>query len=296
MKIAVILLSILSMGLFLFLLLLKREIISITKQLHASAQGVKKPLDVVFIDRRLTELAASINENQALLRQEHLHVLRREQALREAISNISHDLRTPLTSLTGYLQLLQKTGLTAEQAEFTGISLSRARYLQTLIQSFYDISLLENEDSAPALSRIPLYHILTDIVLSFTEQMEEKGITPAIALQDTSACVMADETMLKRILTNLAANAIHYGTNRLQITVTEGDLIIICFENEIADGECPDVERMFERLYTADASRSRSGSGLGLYIVKLLAERMGGNVSANLTGRRLLVRLALKKA
>lgn len=95
--------------------------------------------------------------------------------------------------------------------------------------------------------------------------------------------MMADETILKRILTNLSANEIHYGTGWLQITVTEDDLIVVFFENEIADGECPDVERTFELLNTADASRSRSGSGSGLYIVKLPAERMAEKVSANLT-------------
>lgn len=78
--------------------------------------------------------------------------------------------------------------------------------------------------------------------------MKEKCLTPAITLPDASACVMADETILKRIFTNPSANAIHYGTGWLQITVTEDDLIVVFFKNEIADGECPDVEQMTEKV------------------------------------------------
>ena len=137
-----------------------------------------------------------------MLKEDKLSIIRQEHYLKETISNISHDLRTPLTSLIGYLQLLQKTNLTVEQTEYLNISISRGKYLQTLINDFYDITVLENKNSIPNLTKINLNTIITEIVLSFTEQFEQKKITPTINFLNTSTYVLADETMLKRIITN----------------------------------------------------------------------------------------------
>lgn len=244
----------------------------------------------------MTALAAEINKNQAFQKEQKLSLIKEEHHFKETISNISHDLRTPLTSIIGYLQLLQKTELTDEQKEYINISLSRARYLQTLIREFYEISILESKNNTPILEKINLGNILTKIILSFSEQLEERNITPYITSTHTPFYVLADETMLKRMITNLVANAIRYGRGALRMDLFEEDDIQMTFQNEVEHGQSINAARLFEKFYTADSSRNSAGSGLGLYIVKVLAEKMGGSVSANLDDHRLTIQLRFIKA
>lgn len=293
MLIIIIVLSILFVYYFISLFLLKREMKSIKNQLHKYSKGVEKPIDIVFINKYLTELAAEINKNQSLQKENKLSCLKRERHLKESILNISHDLRTPLTSIIGYLQLLQKTCLTDEQREYLDISLSRGRYLQSLISDFYDISILESRDIATL--KINLDNIIIDMVLSFTEQLEEKNIKPIIKLLDTPTYVMADETMLKRVIINLISNTIKYGTKELKIELLEKGFIEVTFQNEVENNKSIDISRLFEKLYTTDSSRNQTGSGLGLYIVKILVQKMGGNVSANFKDNKLIISLFLVK-
>lgn len=291
----IILLSIIIIGLFIFLFLLNREICSIKKQVHEYSEGAKKPIDLAFIDKSLTELAAEINRNQRCTQERHLTVIKRERHLKELISNISHDLRTPLTAMIGYLQLLQKTELDDEQREYLDVALSRGRYLRTLIHDFYNISILEDKSSIPALTKLNLDNILTDVILSFAEQFEEKSIIPYIIFLNAPAYVLADETMLKRMIGNLVSNAIQYGTKKLEIKIVETDFIELLFQNMVEPGTRIDVTRLFEKFYTSDLSRNQTGTGLGLYIVKILAETMGGSVSAELHNNKLTIKLLLKK-
>lgn len=197
--------------------------------------------------------------------------------------------------MIGYLQLLQKTELSDEQKEYLNIALSRGRYLQTLINDFYDISLIENKSSIPVLEKINLDNILTDTVLSFTKQFEEKCMTPIITFLSMPTYVIADETMLKRIIVNLISNAIRYGAKELQIKILKENDVVLIFQNVVEHEKSIDVIRLFDKYYTADISRNQSGSGLGLYIVKLLAEAINGNVSAQLNGDKLTITLYLKQ-
>lgn len=123
-----------------FLIILKNEMRSIKRQLHKHIAGNERPIDISLIDKDITGLASEINDIIFYQKEKNIEILKREKQLREVISSISHDLRTPLTSIIGYLQLLQKTKLDSEQQEFVDTVLSRSEDLRRFINIFYDIS------------------------------------------------------------------------------------------------------------------------------------------------------------
>ena len=157
---------------------------------------------------------------------------------------------------------------------------------------------MEDESNAPVLIKVNLDNILADTVLSFTEQFEEKGIIPNVRSLNTATYVMADEIMLRRIITNLTSNAIRYGIKKFEVEIVNTDMVEVRFQNLIEEGyrDELEIEKLLEKFYTADLSRSQSNSGLGLYIVKLLSEKMKGGVSASLEDNKLIVNLLLCRA
>lgn len=265
-----------------YLLIMKKEIRSIKRQLQEHLAGKEKPVDVTLINKDIVNLASEINDLIAYQKNKSIEILKQEQQLKEAISNISHDLRTPLTSIIGYLQLLNKTDLLPEQKEYVETILSRSEDLRRLISDFYEISVWEAKETIPNLKRINLDKILVDIILAYAEQFEKKGIVPQFKPLEEPTFVIADEVMLKRVIDNLVLNAITYGKNIFQVTIKKSKDVCIIFENKVSSGYTIDVTRLFDKFYTDDLSRNSSGTGLGLYIVKLLMEKMNGTANATL--------------
>lgn len=197
--------------------------------------------------------------------------------------------------MIGHLQLLQKTKLVHEQQEFVETVLSRGDDLRSLIGDFYDISVWEAKESIPNLKKISLDNLLANTVLMYTEQFEKQNMTPHISFLDEPTFVIADEAMLKRVVDNLLSNAINYGTDRLDIAISYDDTISITFQNTVQDGQMVDVNKIFDKFYTADLSRNHAGTGLGLYIVKLLMVKMGGTVNAIFEDSNLQIILSFVK-
>lgn len=278
-----------------FLFLLKREVRSIKRQLHERINGNEKPVEVSLIDKDITGLASEINEVVFYCKEQNIEILKRERQLKEAISNISHDLRTPLTSIIGHLQLLHKTVLEPGQRVYVETVLSRSEDLRNLISDFYDISVWEAKESTPSLKKINLDNLLANTVLAYTEQFEKNAITLHILFLDEPTYVIADEAMLKRVVDNLISNVINYGNDDLKITIKKDDKVSVTFQNVVQDGQWIDVNRLFNKFYMVDLSRSHSGTGLGLYIVKLLMVKMGGTVKAKFKDNHLSIDLSLEK-
>lgn len=228
-------------------------------------------------DGRLEELLAQIN---GLLedRERETRVLRgREESLRRQIANVSHDLRTPLTSILGYLQLLADGGLTPEQrAHYLEVVAGRAKVLQDLITSFYDLSRIEGGDYPLSLQPVELVRHLENLLAGVYEDFQQAGFQVTVDLAQGLPPVLADPGAVDRILNNLLGNALKHGAGTLSIRLyQEGDALVTSFANDAPDLTPEDLPRVFERSYTADQTRSGQNTGLGLAIVKALAERMG---------------------
>ena len=276
------LLVLLCLGLGLRLYALERDIRSCARQLRSGRPRVS----MAAPNAAAEELLTAVNALLDLREREEGDYRRQEQAIRQQIANISHDLRTPLTSILGYLQLLEGEGLTAEERrEYLSIVQGRARALQSMIVSFYDLSRLEGGEYPLSRERVDLYHVLSQLVAEFYNDFEGSGFDMTVELQESLPSVTADPAGVLRVFTNLIRNALEHGRSRMSILLyQEGDEVVSVFAND-APGLTPeDVEHVFDRFFTADKMRTGQSTGLGLAIVKALVERMGHTVSAELEG------------
>lgn len=228
------------------------------------------------------ELLVCLNELLELRQEERALYRRKEQELRRQIANVSHDLRTPLTSILGYLQLLEDEGLSQEKkAEYLAVIEGRARTLQTFIAAFYDLSRIEGGELPLEREKVDLGRALSDQLAAGYEQIEEAGLGVEVDIVPSLPPVWADSGAVTRIFSNLLTNALRHGSGVLSVKLyREGNVIISAFSNQAADLTAEDAAHVFERFYTADKMRTGQSTGLGLAIVKALAERMGHAVSA----------------
>lgn len=210
----------------------------------------------------------------------------RERALRQQIANVSHDLRTPLTSILGYLQLLEDPGLTeGERREYLAVIAGRARALQSLITSFYDLSRLEGGEYLLQREKVDLYASLSGLLAAFYNDFTDRGFNMEVELAEGLPQVWADAGAVLRIFTNLIRNALEHGEGRMEIRLyQEGGQVVSRFSNETHALTAEDVPHVFDRFFTSDKMRTGRNTGLGLAIVKALAEQMDCRVEAALEG------------
>lgn len=235
-------------------------------------------------DDKLEELLSQIN---GLLedKERETRVLRsREESLRRQIANVSHDLRTPLTSILGYLQLMGREDISPEEYRHClEIVEGRAKVLQDLITSFYDLSRIEGGEYPLELQSVDLRRSLEPLLAGFYEDFEQAGFQVTVELMESPPAVSADPGAVTRILTNLIGNALKHGSKTLDIRLyQEGQILVTAFSNDAPELTQEDLPRVFERFYTADQMRTGQNTGLGLAIVKALSEQMGHTAFADL--------------
>ena len=207
-----------------------------------------------------------------------------EKSLRRQISNISHDLRTPLTSILGYLQLLEDPNLPEEERrEYLTIIESRSKALQSLITSFYDLSRLEGGEYPLEQAPVNLHASLSGLLAAFYNDFMDKGFDMTVELEEGLPPVLADEGAVLRVFTNLIRNALDHGCGKMEVRLfREGEGVVSLFRNETKDLTEEDVPHVFDRFFTSDKMRTGSNTWLGLAIVKALADRMGCKLAATL--------------
>ena len=208
----------------------------------------------------------------------------RERALRRQIANVSHDLRTPLTSILGYLQLLESPNLSEEERrEYLGVIESRSKALQSLIGSFYDLSRLEGGEYPIQLEPVDLRTSLSGLLAAFYGDFTDRGFDVTVDLEEGVPPVLADPAAVLRISTNLIRNALDHGEGRMEVRLfRDGDRVVSRVSNDTTALTEEDLPHVFDRSYTSDKMRTGRNTGLGLAIVKALADQMGCRTSAGL--------------
>lgn len=289
-----------STGLMLILLYkhirLKKQIRSLSKQMEELTCGsTEKMLDISLIDKDLEYLAGVLNQYNAKQRLAVSGALRHEERLKESVANISHDLRTPLTVILGHLQLLKKEAMSEEQIKRVEIVLSKAERMKELIETFYGLSVLDSGQIIPQNKNFNFSNLLMNLIMDNYPALEHKNIQPKIELPEHSVFLFSDQSMTERILQNLLTNAIRYSNGKIEIILEQlkSGKIRFMIKNTVDNAADIDVLRLFERFYTADKSRNNGSTGLGLAVVKMLAEKLDGNVEAELQADTLIVTLEL---
>lgn len=231
---------------------------------------------VLKISFEINELIYS--HNQELSRQKRL-----EQANKELLTSLSHDVRTPLTSLLGYLDALE-SGIVddGEKEEYIKIARKKAYDLKRLIDTLFDWFKIDSKELKLIMQDTDICELTKEIVIDWLPTLEQKEITPEIEIPDEEWIIELDLSAYKRMVSNLIQNAVeHSSCSHLKVAVKQnnGIISIIVKDNGIGIGK-DKLPQVFERLYKGDTSRSRQSSGLGLSIVKELAKMHGGRVTA----------------
>lgn len=242
------------------------------------------------------ELFQTVNELLELRQSEGVAYRQKEQDLRRQIANVSHDLRTPLTSILGYLQLLAQEDLPEEKRkEYLAVVESRARTLQALITAFYDLSRVEGGEWKLEREQVDLSRELGDQLAAAYEQLEEAGIRVTVDMEPDLPPVWGDRNAVVRVFSNLLTNALKHGDHHLNVRLyRDGSRVVSAFSNGAPDMTQEDVSHVFERFYTADRMRTGQNTGLGMAIVKALVEQMGHTASASLRDGEFTVSVSWK--
>ena len=264
-------------GLSIKLHLMRRAAGEIARGFQEKLRGDTNTLiDISSRDKAMRELASGINAELRRLRRERLRYQQGDLELKAAVTNISHDLRTPLTAICGYLELLQEEELTDKAEEYTGIIKGRTELLRTLTEELFRYCVVLSDPGGLSTEPVDLGAALETSLASFYAVFTEKGITPEIVMPEERVMRRLDKAALSRVFSNLLSNAAKYSDGDLRVELTvEGKL---SFANTCRALSGVEVEKLFDRFYTVEAARK--STGLGLSIARALAERMGGELIA----------------
>lgn len=243
-------------------------------------------------DRYMRNLANSINKGLRKLRAERHRFQQGDMELKDAITNISHDLRTPLTAICGYLDLLEQEETPEAVKRYIQVIRNRAEVMAELTGELFRYSVVISEGRHSDKKPVAVNRVLEESIAAFYFALKERDITPKIQMPEENVVRVLDQSLLARVFSNLLNNAMKYSSGDLDITLTEtGE---ITFTNTAASLNEVQVGKLFDRFYTVEAARK--STGLGLAIAKTLVGQMGGTISAKYENNRLIICILLPDA
>ncbi len=245
-------------------------------------------IDISSRDPYVRRLASEINRGLYALRKEHHRYSQGDQELKTAVTNISHDLRTPLTAICGYLDLLEREETSQTTRQYLNQIQNRVELLRNLTEELFCYSIVTSTQQWK-LECLDVKRILEGSLLSFYALMQEKQIQPVIDLPKEAVWREIDAGAVNRIFSNIISNALKYSDGDFSISMNSAGHII--FSNAAGGLNSVIAQKLFDRFYTVEASRN--SSGLGLAIAKLLTEQMGGTITAKYQDNRLYIELSL---
>ena len=272
------------------LMLIKSNLKNMKEMLKKTRDtGYNKQLNISLVDKDLENLAREINDNLEYQKSLKLQAIKNKKELEQSISDIAHDLRTPLTVIKGNIRMLESEDLSDKGREYLDISSRKAETLKRMVDEFFEMSVLESESGVVTFARIDIISFLTDFIIENEAIIRKNNIEPIISFPEEAIYIRADYDLLSRVFNNLISNIIKYAKGSFDLSVVrDRENVHIKVSNHISDTYDIEVEHIFDRTYRADKARSEGSAGLGLYIVKLLVEKQGGSIIAYIEGDKLV--------
>lgn len=299
MQIAFIIMSIGFIILLVLLNLQRLEIKSITSQLHQIyKQDTNELVHSKYGDADTShKLINEINELLKEIRKNRMEYQEKNHNLEQMITNISHDLRTPLTSAMGYMDMIQNSNLPPEEKkQEIRIVEQRLIRLEELINSFFELSKVISGNKLPELKTLNLAGILQESISHYYDDYCAQNREIFFFCDMQKINLLSNRNMLMMIFDNLIGNAYKHGMGNLSVTVSSFEQtreICILFENKLLDSDI-DIDRVFDEFYTTDISRTSGNTGLGLAIAKQFTQLLGGSIEAELSGEKFSVTVTLR--
>jgi len=244
--------------------------------------------------KELKSLAAEIRRLNDSFNETKISLIKQDAALRETITNLSHDIRTPLTSLDGYFQLLASEKIDQDKKEhYLGIIRNRIESLNSMLDELFTYAKLQDINYSIELSELDITAVTADILMSFYDDIAGRGEEPVVSLPDEPVLINGNKEAYTRVVQNIIRNALVHGKNlSISLRREATDVIFECSDELLNPDTVIDTSRVFDRFYKADKARTNAkGSGLGLAITKELVERMGGKISAECRDGRFSIRV-----
>lgn len=233
-------------------------------------------ITISSVDKDMQSLVNDLNKQLERLRNEYLKYNQGNTELKRAITNIAHDLRTPLTALYGYIDLLKNSDDPEKKAQYLSIMKERAEIMKQLVEELFRYSLVVSDEKELNIEKIFINKLLEESIGSFYPALNEKRIEPDINITSKHIYWNADKQALERVFSNLLNNVIKYSDGDLIICLSEDG--VLKFSNTARNLTTIKVEQLFDRFYTVNDAKN--STGLGLSIARALVEKMGGTISA----------------
>lgn len=243
-------------------------------------------IDISSRDPYLCHLAASINTQLRILRSQRHRYQNGDRELKEAVTNISHDLRTPLTAICGYLDLLEKEPLSENAARYLSLIENRTEAMKQLTEELFRYSVILSSEEM-VTQTVHVNGVLEESIAAFYAALTSRGIRPQIHMSGKRIEKQLNREALSRVFSNILSNALKYSDGDLEITLHDDGEIV--FSNTASGLNEIQVGKLFDRFFTVEAARN--SGGLGLAISKTLVEQMEGRISAEFKNSRLSIHI-----
>ena len=296
MKDIIIILLIISLIITIFcLILLKKSLKKLNRDLDKKIMTESNVLLTTDVsDKDLCKLIKTINntlKEYTSLKNEYEN---KNSNLRKMMTNISHDLRTPLTSALGYIDILLKTSSNPKDIKNLKIIEERLKRLSELINSFFEFSKIISNDEEIKVTEVNLVKILENSISNHYEDFSNDKRVINLNISKPKINILSNEMMLMRIFDNLIRNSYKHSKGNLDIKVETDNKVIITFTNELLYKNL-DTERIFDEFYTVDIARTKGNTGLGLAIVKEFVKELGGTITASKKENKLIMTITFDK-